>query len=178
MGKSVKPSYERRRRYRTCDRPPTRQARRNGCGAGMRAARKASQNHRLPSKKPASRSAAGFVHGHHRGERHACAEVTGCRHPPLRTSGGVACRASGRRVVCVHLLPQEMSAGRNLITLFSSVNNLSQSFSPHPSGTSWRHPAMAATPRFLHPCKDCMRAAHGFPASKHWRGSQRFQRLR
>lgn len=51
-----------------------------------------------------------------------------CRRPPFDVAGGVACRA-GYRVLSRHSLLQESSAGRNLITVFATVNNLWKIFS-------------------------------------------------
>ena len=78
-------------------------------------------------KKPAARGAAGFDHGRLRSVRIAIREGTVSLRPPLGAAGGVACRAARRCVALAHSLPQGTSAGRNLITLFSTVNNLSRS---------------------------------------------------
>ena len=77
-------------------------------------------------KKPAARCAAGFDHGRLRKGRLAIRGGKAGLRPPLDDAGGVACRAAGRRVALAHSLPQGTSAGRNLITVFSTVNNLSR----------------------------------------------------
>ena len=78
-------------------------------------------------KKPAARGAAGFDHGRLRRGWPAIRGGTVGLRPPLAVAGGVACGAARRRVALAHSLPQGTSAGRNLITLFSTVNNLSRS---------------------------------------------------
>ena len=76
-------------------------------------------------KKPAAQDAAGFDHGFRlRAGRRAFPRVTVHLRPPLDVAGGVARGAAGFRVVLAHSLLQGTSAGRNLITVFSTVNNL------------------------------------------------------
>ena len=120
MGISVKPSFKRHHGYRTRDRPPTRQAHRSD---GLAACDPSQCRPRrpAPNKKPAAMDAAGFDHG-----RFLIRRRMRCRRPPFDDAGGGACRAADDRVVFYHSLLQETSAGRNLITVFSTVNNLSQ----------------------------------------------------
>lgn len=54
--------------------------------------------------------------------------VTVHLHPPIVASGGTHCGVVDCCDLLAHTTPQGTSAWRNLITLFSSVNNLSQSF--------------------------------------------------
>ena len=129
MGRSVKPSC-----MNTTGIGPAidrRRARRTGTDAvPVRAMRAAGVGHSPPIKKPAAMDAAGFDQGHGSGVRRRAFQRRTVRlRPPLAVAGGVACRAAGFRVVLAHSLPQGTSAGRNLITVFSTVNNLSQSFS-------------------------------------------------
>lgn len=128
MGKSVKPSYERRRRYRTCDRPPARQARRNGCFTDARDGRRIGRDLPFPRKnlRRVARQASEWTPPE--AGKFAFARGTECLHPPFVALGGFARLAAGSCASLAHLLPQGMSAGRNLITLFSGVNNLSRSF--------------------------------------------------
>lgn len=84
----------------------------------------------LPTKKPAAQHAAGFEWTPPEAGKFAFARGTGCLHPPFVALGGIACLAVGSCALLAHLLLQGMSAGRNLITLFSGVNNLSRSFFP------------------------------------------------
>lgn len=133
MGISVKPSFKRHHGYRTRDRPPTRQAHRSdglaACDPSQCRCRRPA-----PNKKPAATDAAGFDHGRfliRRGMR--------CRRPPFDDAGGGACRAADDRFVFYHSLLQETSAGRNLITVFSTVNILSQIFFAPLSRLAWRN---------------------------------------
>ena len=125
MGGSVKPSSK-----DTTGIGPAidrRRARRAGTDAvtGKRMPR-ATDVRRSPSmKKPAAQDAAGFDHGFRlRAGRRAFPRVTVHLRPPLDVAGGVARGAAGFRVVLAHSLLQGTSAGRNLITVFSTVNNL------------------------------------------------------
>ena len=127
MGTSVKPSFTRHRGYRTRDQPPARSARRNGCGTGQCVPHQAGRRS-LAMKKPAARCAAGFGHGRLRFEWAAICRRTVHLHPPFDVAGGIPCRDTGCRVAFAHSLPQGTSAGRNLITVFSTVNNLCKSF--------------------------------------------------
>ena len=130
MGRSVKPSSK-----DTTGIGPAidrRRARRTGTDAvpGARMPRDTGVRRSRPIKKPAALDATGFDHGcRPRVGRHAFPRVTGRLRPPLDVAGGVARGAAGFRVVLAHSLLQGTSAGRNLITVFSTVNNLSQSFS-------------------------------------------------
>lgn len=122
MGIPVKPSFKRHHGYRTRERPPTRQAHRSD-GLAIRDPSRCRRRRPAPNKKPAATDAAGFEHGRFpfpRGMR--------CRRPPFAAAGGGACDAAGDRVLFSHSLPQGTSAGRNLITVFATVNNLSQFF--------------------------------------------------
>lgn len=85
---------------------------------------------RCPStKKPAAPNAAGFEADTAGTGGLAFAGGKGRPHPPFVAAGGIACGAAGPCALLAHRVPQVTSAGRNLITLFSSVNNLSRSFS-------------------------------------------------
>lgn len=134
MGKSVTPSCERHRGYRTRDRPPARLARRNGCCADAQA--RTANLLPLAMSHPtrrciAFRRIAKIVDARGWEIRHHCIakiRVTMHRRPPGNVRGGGAADAVRHRVVSGHALPQSSSAGRNLITLFSRVNNLLQSF--------------------------------------------------
>ena len=136
MGKSVKPSSK-----DTTGIGPAidrRRARRTGTDAvPVRAMRAAGVGHSPPIKKPAAMDAAGFDHGHESGvRRRAFPRRTVRLRPPFHVAGGVAGRAEVFRVVLAHSLLQGTSAGRNLITVFSTVNNLSQSFFPDADASS------------------------------------------
>ena len=136
MGRSVKPSC-----MNTTGIGPAidrRRARRTGTDAVPACAMRAAGVGRSPPiKKPAAMDAAGFDHGHESGvRRRAFPRRTVRLRPPFAVAGGVACRSEGFRVVLAHSLPQGTSAGRNLITVFSTVNNLSQSFFVHAIATS------------------------------------------
>ncbi len=85
---------------------------------------------RCPStKKPAAPNAAGFEADTAGTGGLAFAGGKGRPHPPFVAAGGIACGAAGPCALLAHRVPQVTSAGRNLITLFSGVNNLSRSFS-------------------------------------------------
>ena len=123
MGRSVKPSC-----MNTTGIGPAidrRRARRTGTDAVPACAMRAAGVGRSPPiKKPAAMDAAGFDHGHESGIRRCAFPRRTVRlRPPFAVAGGVACRAEGFRVVLAHSLLQETSAGRNVITLFSTVNN-------------------------------------------------------
>jgi len=166
MGKSVKPSSK-----DTTGIGPAidrRRARRTGTDAvPVRAMRAAGVGHSPPIKKPAAMDAAGFDHGHESGvRRRAFPRRTVRLRPPFHVAGGVAGRAEVFRVVLAHSLLQGTSAGRNLITVFSTVNNLSQSFFVHAIATS-------ASTRIVAPSMRCMQASvagatamHGCAACK------------
>ena len=130
MGKSVKPSSK-----DTTGIGPAidrRRARRAGTDAvtGERMPRATGVGCSPSNKKPAAAGAAGFDLGcRPRFGRRAFPRVTVLLRPPLDVAGGVTRGAAGFRVVLAHSLLQGTSAGRNLITVFSTVNNLSQSFS-------------------------------------------------
>ena len=68
-----------------------------------------------------------------------------CVHRLDRPVGGSFC-AAGCRVVCAHSLPQETSAGRNLITLFRTVNICAHFFFRQ-VGVASRPSSMAAARR-------------------------------
>ena len=121
MGTAVTPSCRKHHGYRTRDQPPARQARRYGFG-GIARCRGNAFRRLAPIKKPAAANAAGFDHGRFHAFREGCGADVHLFH----AAGGGACGAAGYRVVFDHSLLQETSAGRNLITVFSTVNNLSQ----------------------------------------------------
>ena len=121
MGTAVTPSCRKHHGYRTRDQPPARQARRYGFG-GIARCRGNAFRRPAPIKKPAAANAAGFDHGRFHAFREGCGAGVHLFH----VAGGGACGAAGYRVVFDHSLLQETSAGRNLITVFSAVNNLSQ----------------------------------------------------
>lgn len=127
MGTSVKPSFTRHRGYRTRDQPPARGARRTGCSASDRLV-PVTDVGRSSIKKPAAHRAAGFDHGHHPEGGADIRRRTVHLHPPFVAAGGLPCGDACYRVVFAHSLPQGTSAGRNLITVFSTVNNLCKSF--------------------------------------------------
>lgn len=113
---------------------------------------------RCPStKKPAAPNAAGFEAETTGTGGLAFAGGKGRPHPPFVPAGGIACGAAGPCALLAHRVPQVTSAGRNLITLFSGVNNLSRSFS---------------TPRvrYVQPMarmrRQCMRAARRYDAHR------------
>ena len=106
---------------------------------------------RCPStKKPAAPYAAGLEADTAGAGGLAGIERKGRPHPPFDATGGIALGAACPCALLAHRIPQVTSAGRNLITLFSSVNNLSRSFStPHvrqaqPAAPA-RRPRMCAT---------------------------------
>lgn len=121
MGIAVTPSCRKHHGYRTRDQPPARQARRYGFG-GIARCRGDAFRRLAPIKKPAAANAAGFDHGC----IHAFREGCGAGVHLFDVAGGGACAAAGYRVGFDHSLLQETSAGRNLITVFSTVNNLSR----------------------------------------------------
>jgi len=121
MGTAVTPSCRKHHGYRTRDQPPARQARRYGFGDIARCRGNAFRR-LAPIKKPAATNAAGFDHGRF----HAFREGCGADAHLFQVAGGGAFGAAGYRVGFDHSLLQETSAGRNLITVFSTVNNLSQ----------------------------------------------------
>ena len=164
MGRSVKPSCK-----NTTGIGPAidrRRARRTGTDAvPVRAMRAAGVGHSPPIKKPAAMDAAGFDQGHGSGVRRRAFQRRTVRlRPPFHVAGGVACGAEVFRVVLAHSLLQGTSAGRNLITVFSTVNNLSQSFSRVPARCSRRHASMrvgcAASTHRLQPQRRCIDALH------------------
>lgn len=121
MGIAVTPSFRKHHGYRTRDQPPARQARRYGFG-GIARCRVDAFRRLAPIKKPAAANAAGSDHGRF----HAFREGCGADVHPFQVAGGSTFGAAGPCVVFDHSLLQETSAGRNLITVFSTVNNLSQ----------------------------------------------------
>lgn len=124
MGIAVTPSFMKHHGYRTRDQPPARQAHRTGFGGVARCCRANAVRRCLPNKKPAAAFAAGFDQGRF----HAFGEGCEAGVHLFDVAGGSACTAAGCCVVFDHSLLQESSAGRNLITLFSTVNNLSRLF--------------------------------------------------
>lgn len=129
MGTAVTPSCRKHHGYRTRDQPPARQAHRTGF-VGIARDRGHACSRLAPIKKPAAANAAGFDHG----RIHAFREGCGAGVHLFDAAGGGACAAAGYRVVFDHSLLQETSAGRNLITVFSSVNNFARSFSRRGDG--------------------------------------------
>jgi len=121
MGTAVTPSCRKHHGYRTRDQPPARQAHRTGF-VGIARDRGHACSRLAPMKKPAAANAAGFDHG----RIHAFREGCGAGVHLFDAAGGGACAAAGYRVGFDHSLLQETSAGRNLITVFSAVNILSQ----------------------------------------------------
>ena len=152
MGTSVKPSFTRHRGYRTRDQPPARGARRTGCSASDRLV-PVTDVGRSSIKKPAAHRAAGFDHGHHPEGGADIRRRTVHLHPPFVAAGGLPCGDACYRVVFAHSLPQGTSAGRNVITVFSTVNNPQQSFfrcvhrQPGGEHTSRRRNTHVASPR-------------------------------
>lgn len=139
------PSFETHRGSRTRDRPPARQAHRTGWSDGTRCESAAALGRPAPIKKPAAVFAAGFDHGRLRIRGGAFRRGSEAVAHLADAAGGGACVVAGSRVVSAHSLPQGTSAGRNLITLFSSVNNFARSFLRHGGGDARpcaRRPAM------------------------------------
>ena len=128
------PSFETHRGSRTRDRPPARQAHRSGWGDGTRCESAAALGRPAPIKKPAAVFAAGFDHGRLRIRGGAFRRGSEAVAHLADAAGGGACVVAGSRVVSAHSLPQGTSAGRNLITVFSSVNNFARSFSRRGGG--------------------------------------------
>ena len=177
MGRSVKPSC-----MNTTGIGPAidrRRARRTGTDAVPACAMRAAGAGRSPPiKKPAAMDAAGFDHGHESGIRRCAFPRRTVRlRPPFAVAGGVACRAEGFRVVLAHSLPQGTSAGRNLITVFSTVNNLSQSFLARAGAV---FPSTCIDARRMR-CIDASVATattmHRCAACKQWRGLRGIARL-
>jgi hypothetical protein len=75
--------------------------------------------------------------------------------------GGSFCAASCR-VVCAHSLPQETSAGRNLITLFRTVNNFAHFFFRQVGMASSPSPFEAARPSTTTPVARTTHRRHAF----------------
>lgn len=112
-----RPSAKRHRGYRTRDQPPTRKARRNGFGETGDLAPAIKNLQRVTVQVGVSGRVATF----HGGDV-ARVHLQECQ------GGGLRCAA--RCLSCsTHSLPQVTSAGRNLITVFSSVNTLAKLFS-------------------------------------------------
>lgn len=125
MGKSVTPSCERHRGYRTHDRPPAR-----GAPERMLNRRTSALGKYLETTAAdalAIRQAAGIGHLQFGLVPEQSRLATNLR-PSLLTADGRVGDAIRRRFVSGHSRLQCSSAGRNLITLFSRVNNLAQSF--------------------------------------------------
>ena len=113
----LRPSTKQHRGYRTRDQPPTRTARRNGFGVTGAPAPAIKNLQRGTVQVGVSERIAAF-----RGGDDARVHLQDCQ------GGGLRCAA--RCLGCsTHSLPQVMSAGRNLITVFSSVNTLVELFS-------------------------------------------------
>lgn len=129
----LQPSSKRHRGSRTRDQPPTRGARRNGSRWRARAREggllrrdsphQSSTGKEWPATKNPRREAmqVGVL-----GVTIAFSGGDGARVHLRDCPGGGLCRAARCRGCPTHSRPQVTSAGRNLITVFSAVNNLSQ----------------------------------------------------
>jgi hypothetical protein len=105
------PSSKRRRGSRTRDQPPTRTARRDGFGMPLHCLR--------GNKKPAAQGVAGSL----KRCRLRFREGNETRVHRFACPGGGSCCLARCRFVVTHSLPQGGCLRRNLITVFSCVNN-------------------------------------------------------
>jgi len=112
------PSSKRRRGSRTRDQPPTRTARRDGFGMPLHCLR--------GNKKPAAQGVAGSL----KRCRLRFREGNETRVHRFACPGGGSCCLARCRFVVTHSLPQGGCLRRNLITVFSCVNNPLRFFSP------------------------------------------------